>query len=292
MKLKVSPEEIAKYHRNGELSLFIGAGISVGCGLPHWDSLTETMVTKVWRYKKPTPSKEVINYITSQTPTDIARLAKIEAGIDFNRVVADSLYSDRTINISETIISIVNSGIRHICSLNYDDLLEEGFGLEMKECQSVVKGSKFNIHSPRPIIYHPHGYLPRWGAHAEYRSYDVVLSDDDYSSLYSDPLSWANTIQTSLLVTKSVLFVGLSMQDPNLKRLLTLTKSIGCQHKHYAILPSPRLTMGALKSKSYDHIQETMTIDMLERNVKVHWIDNYDEIPHYINEISKISNKS
>lgn len=292
MKFVVPEKEIAKIHSKGNLCIFVGAGVSIGCGLPGWEELVNSIATKVWRYKKPTPSKEVIEFITSHTPTDIARLAKNEVGNELNRIIACCLYEDSKIEISDTVLSIVNSGVKHICTLNYDDLIEEGFGHEMIDCQSVENGSEFDIHNGKPIVYHPHGYLPRWAAHHEYKKYNVVLSDDDYSSLYSDPLSWANTLQTSLLVSRSALFIGLSMQDPNLKRLLLLAKNIGCRHYHYAVLPHPCLTMSGLKPNSYTRIQETITQDMLSRNVKVHWISEFDELSDYINRVFKGSRNS
>jgi hypothetical protein len=286
-KFEIEPNEIRRIHKHGNLAIFVGAGVSSGCGLPNWKDLIDSIAERIWKYKKPTISKKAIDFIKTQSITDIARLARNEVGSDLNRIIAETLYIDKEIKISDTILSIVNSGIRHICTLNYDDLIEEGFGLEMRNYQSVVNGENFNIHNPSPIIYHPHGYLPRWGNHNEYKEHCVVLSDDDYNTMYSNPLSWANTIQTSLLVTKSVLFVGMSMQDPNLKRLLKLTKSIGCNHNHYAILPSPHLTLRGLEPNSNNQIKQTISCDMLSSNVKIHWINNYNEIPEYIKNITQ-----
>lgn len=286
-ELEIKPSEIAKIHKHGNLAIFVGAGVSTGCGLPNWKDLIDSIAERIWKYKKPTISKKTIEFIKAQSLTDIARLARNEVGQDLNKIIAKSLYTDKKIKISDTILSIVNANVRHICTLNYDDLIEEGFGLEMKNYQSVVNGEKFNINNSSPIIYHPHGYLPRWGVHDEYKEHHIVLSDDDYNTMYSNPLSWANTIQTSLLVTKSALFVGMSMQDPNLKRLLKLTKSIGCNHNHYAILPSPHLNLKNLKANSNSQIKQTISLDMLASNVKIHWINDYNEIPDYIKNITQ-----
>ncbi|MEW6990426.1 SIR2 family protein [Colwelliaceae bacterium 6441] len=287
LDFKISHQHISNLKRQNKLAIFVGSGVSMSCGLPSWTELAKNITKKIWHYKKPRPNQELINYIGSQTACDIARLARNEVGDELNRIIADSLYNHNEIVLNDTIFSIVNSGVQQICTLNYDDLLEEGFGYEMKRFQSVVGGESFNIHDPNPIIYHPHGYLPRWAEHHDYKKYKVVLSDADYSALYSNPLSWANTIQTSLMVSHSILFIGLSMTDPNINRLLELTKSIGCSHKHYAILPSPKLMFQDLKVRSYQYIQETMTTDLDAKNVKVHWVDEYKEIPNLLNKLFK-----
>jgi len=97
MNYKIHANEISTINLCGDLSIFVGAGVSVGCGLPSWEELISALSTRIWSYKKPTPSKEVINFITSQTPTNIARLAKIEVGDDLNRIIADVLYKNNHI---------------------------------------------------------------------------------------------------------------------------------------------------------------------------------------------------
>ena len=97
------------------------------------------------------------------------------------------------------------------------------------------------------VIFHPHGYLPRRGRSYARRSRDIVLSEDDYHSLYSSPYSWANIVQLFLLLGHVALFVGCSLTDPNLRRLLDLVVKVRPSHTHYAFLPDPALARGPLK---------------------------------------------
>jgi SIR2-like domain len=56
---------------------------------------------------------------------------------------------------------------------------------------------------------------------------------------YANPYSWANLVQMSLLLSQSCLFVGVSLTDPNIRRLLDACVALPIAHKHYAIMRSP-----------------------------------------------------
>jgi hypothetical protein len=55
------------------------------------------------------------------------------------------------------------------------------------------------------IVFHPHGVLSATMTAGECAAQRVVLSEEDYHQLYSNPYSWANLVQLSLLMTYSCL---------------------------------------------------------------------------------------
>ncbi len=267
---KVQPYSIEKQvphlkglNRKEKLSIFLGAGISVSCGLPDWDSLLETL-------------KSVIesNGVHLYESDDIANVARKLLGGRFNAVVADCLYG-HGLQVSDSALAVAHSGIKNIVCFNFDDILEEIFQAECIEHSIVLNGEKFNLNNDRTTVFHPHGYLGRFDTESEQKASKIILSKSDYDSLYLDHYCLTNLIQLSMLMTKTVLFIGMSMTDPNIMRLLKEARKIGVWNWHYALIKQ----VGQDES-----IKETRRL----RSVGVDpvWYKEYSDIPRILNQLS------
>ena len=81
-------------------------------------------------------------------------------------------------------------------------------------------------------IYYPHGYLPLNGGSVS----DIILAESDYQIEATEPYFWGNLIQTQAFGTSTCVFIGTSITDPNLRRLLHI--NAGMSHfSKYAFLP-------------------------------------------------------
>ncbi len=73
-------------------------------------------------------------------------------------------------------------------------------------------------------IYHVHGYLPQHSTDFDNNSDNlIVFSERAYHTIYADPFSWSNIIQLYTLKENTCLFIGLSITDPNMRRLLDIS---------------------------------------------------------------------
>jgi len=139
-----------------------------------------------------------------------------------------------------------------------------------------------------------HGFL-RFDQKAKDRSKEapdaVVLTEQDYFDFFNDPTSLFNYTFLSLLREFSCLFVGLSMQDENIRRLLHYSKKERVRSlenegerdeairrkslRHFAILPRSGVT----------HIDCSIEESLLPLGTQVLWVDDFSEIPKQFQEM-------
>ncbi|SDF32852.1 SIR2-like domain-containing protein [Celeribacter baekdonensis] len=277
---------LSMLNRRGKVSLFVGAGVSVACGLPDWETLLERTTQIAFNGNVP----RAVHATNQHAPIIRARVLRSHLGDRFTIAVANALYSE-PFQISPTVQEITKSGIRRICCFNYDDLLEEAYGANGFTTHSVVEGEKFNNNFRGTCIYHPHGLLPYSAAPENIKDAKIILGEQEYNSLYSNPYSWSNLIQLSLLTNYTCLFVGMSMQDPNIRRLLDAFAYLNFTHTHYAIFKSPRSGKSGNEREAARFVMKALEQDLASLKVAPIWVGSYDEIPKVIRSIRNLKEK-
>lgn len=259
-------------NKRGRLALFVGAGVSFGCGLPTWLELIDRLANKAFPRATP-PALQALDLLG---PIPKTRLLKRHLGMRYKTALADCLYS-APYQLSPVIQRIAQAGIQRICTFNFDDLLEEAFATEGAQFDSLVAGDTHNNNFKGTTIFHPHGLLSSSMTAQERESASIVFSEEDYHALYSDPYSWSNLVQLSMLMNYTCLFVGMSLTDPNLRRLLDATKSIGIRHSHYAIMRSPSFAAPASELPLTKEIKRATESDLQSLRVQPIWVRRYED---------------
>jgi hypothetical protein len=118
--------------------------------------------------------------------------------------VADLLLASRT-----------EHNVPVVVTFNFDNLLELELMRRGVVTRSITNAGRRSAQG-LPII-HPHGCLPVEGPIG---ADPIVFTELDYHQLTDVAYHWAPTTIVSLLRQYTVLFVGLSMADPHLRRLL------------------------------------------------------------------------
>lgn len=274
---------VDRINRDGALALFVGAGISVGSGLPDWNELTKRIASLTWRGKK----QPYLDLVTNRGNPIAARMAKKKLEARFNGVVAQALYQD-LVTPSQAVRMIAKSGISRICCFNFDDILEEAMRAEGLQHTAIVKGSTFQAHHDATLIFYPHGLIERFGSDDYLEGREIILSEDDYHGMYSEPYSWANLIQVYLLMHYNVLFVGMSLSDPNTRRLIDLVRGVGVRNQHFIILLDPRLAATATGEDSISKEEKTFREEeLISLGIYPLWIRDFDEIPGIFKRIRR-----
>jgi len=272
-------EAKGRFHQ-GDVSLFLGSGVGRSAGLPDWNGLIERMVEEV-NGKNPDCEKydyAVLEEDTRHSPIVMARYLKNALGDDsddFVPLIKRVLYKNppRQSKLVEAVRNMaVNPNVRRVITYNYDDLLEQSIGDQ--RTFSIIDGQ--NRPSPGTLpIYHVHGFVPR----DDDPSFEenVVLSEDEYHLLYKEAFHWSNTEQLHALKNTTSFFIGLSLTDPNLRRLLDIANEIGTKDPpHFAFL----------RKSDYNQPEKAWHL-FYTMGVKVLWFDEFDEVPVMLRGIVK-----
>lgn len=263
----------------GKNSLFIGAGLSMSCGLPGWDELLELLLASLRKEKS--LSVNDIEACRNDSQKDFllkARYVKqyyAEMKKSFISAIREALYKhvDDTGKLLESVAGLIKTGnVEAVISYNYDDLLEEALQRYKIPFSPIDRSNRPEL-GTLPIL-HTHGFVPR----EEDSNYErnVVLSEDDYHSLYRDVFHWANVEQLHALTQTTCYFIGLSLKDPSLRRLLDISFERGSGNAvHYAFLPRNDYKQPAKA--------ETMFYNM---GVNIIWYENVDELPSIVDGLA------
>ena len=130
-------------------------------------------------------------------------------------------------------------------------------------------------------IFHVHGYLPK--RFDEETSHELIFSEEDYHRVYRDAYCWSNLVQLNYLREKTCLFIGCSLTDPNLRRLLDVASGSNEKPRHFALLRRPKIEKTEELSR-FD-IETYVKIDMSIKErcfsmmgINIIWIDDFKEI--------------
>lgn len=234
-------DELRRIYADKGIALVLGAGVSASCGAPPWTEL----LLRLHQHQLQGKLKHDLSQLTrvySQAiaedgPLIQARLAIGEKSDDdaaLMAIIRAKLYpkgAGKSALVKALARLAVHAegrrGVNAILTYNYDLLLEEEFDAIGRPYRRLDrKDQAAGIGIP---IRHVHGYLGRAPIPDEW----IVLNESAYHAEYANPFSWSNVVQVNTFRESSCLFVGLSMTDPNLRRLLEGAR-VTATPTHYA----------------------------------------------------------
>ncbi len=269
----------------GRISLFLGAGVSQDAGLSGWDTLLNDMVDQLHSLKE--ISHNEVTAIMHDTGNSLLLKARYlkhlcnERDISLVDLLRNALYR-REVKESQLVNALVKSietgNVSEVITYNYDDLLERALDKGDFSYSTLDMQSR-----PNPgymPIFHVHGFISR----EKDNSFDknVVLAEDEYHSLYNDVFHWANLEQLHALAQTTCFFIGLSMMDPNLRRLMDVANERGSKTpEHFAFL----------HRNEYHEPLKAEEI-FYKMGVSVIWYENFRDLPLLINELVNLPHSS
>jgi SIR2-like domain len=253
-------KELQRAWQQRQLVLFLGAGVSFDYGLPAWRNLVlELLFEEVADDSR--LRQIAINYRRAVSdwladyfdygPIVLARLIedhvigtagsgpladRIANRARFLKRIQETIYADFAVPPRRTALQVIADliakkpdRIQAVVTFNFDDLLEQELRKRGVEPQPICTSVRAD-HGMLPII-HAHGYIPQRG---DPPVAEIVFTERDYHALTEGVFHWALTEIVWHLRHRTVLFIGLSMSDPNLRRLLDASLATG-QPPHYQL---------------------------------------------------------
>lgn len=252
-------------YRHAGVALVLGAGVSASCGAPSWTELLLRLHAVAAKSRHGVDlsgiSSVYAESVSSDGPLISARLAaggitkdafkpdesdalkdRVRKEI-YDRLPTDAPRSKLVKELARLSQSCEGqAGIRSVVTYNYDTLLEDEFeelGRKFKRLDRNDRGTGLGIE-----VRHVHGFLGRSRVDGEW----LVLTESAYHAEYESPFSWSNIVQLNAFRESTCAFVGLSMTDPNLRRLLEAAKQTATP-EHFCFL---RRTSGVALQNNLD----------------------------------------
>lgn len=215
---------LQKASKQNKLVIFAGAGTSADAGIPLWntliDKLTETLPDEVKRNNN----------------GDNLQLAELFREIsddkDYYESIESVLLKDATSPnaIHDTILSLQPC---NIITTNYDTLFEDAALKNSRQYFVVATDSDLPRNHGEKLIVKMHGDL---------KHHNIILTENDYYD-YARKFPLIRSFVISQFVSKVVLFIGFSFNDPNLKLILREIQSeLGRKMQHAYLLTSDAIS--------------------------------------------------
>lgn len=324
-----------------DLVLFLGAGVSIPYGVPSWQSLVLELLFDqaestrrlgpMWPHYRRAVASWMTDYF-AYDPLVLARLvehslsrregapAEGEITLFLDRLRAH-LYARLHAPQARTLLQAIgdllekrDSGVRAVVTFNFDDLLEEE--LQGRSVPFVPVAGPDRQQGRGVRILHVHGFVPQQGPVARA---PMVFTEPDYHRLTETTFHWGLSDIVDALRKHTVLFLGLSMSDPSLRRLLDASRNARIpphyqvQRRHAveerdlpvamadverrARLYAEQMGTGYDEAKRPDQLADAVRAavaqaDTYDREVfesmgvKTIWVDSFDQIPAIVDAIA------
>lgn len=241
---------------------FVGAGLSIAAGYPSWDSLIGELISeaekvswvpkeKITEYKKLTGDSSKFLFLAEEL--------RVELGSHFTKYMEQRFqFSSHKHTKNHELIVTTESSI--VITINYDDLIEQAYNTIYRVypnafIYSQAREAANNFWKNRFFILKAHGDAKR----------DIdtlILSQKDYrKTLYREP-GYRSLLQ-SIFTTKSIFFVGVSLNDPEFNQLLDFLHDSyhGGGPTHYLLIEKQK-SMETISRRYFDDFNiQTITYD-------------------------------
>lgn len=248
----------------GDATVFVGAGLSQGAGLPGWNELIEDARTSANVPDAVKDAPLAAEYIANELDESFLRR-------EILRQIDVPAHPTPVHQI------IARLPVRDYWTTNYDHLIEDSLTQARVHYQWVVDERDYSREpsagTASKRITKMHGSMsPGRVAHRTWRVDPVITRShfERYEELH--PITWTRLKATWL--TNSLLFLGLSFDDPNLNLLLRLSRSLpkGVDSPpHFAVLTK-------VDDEIQSRMQELRVVDLERSGVNVHMIASHDEL--------------
>jgi hypothetical protein len=282
--------DLARNHiRNYRCTLILGSGVSKTVQLPTWEDLIKSLV-KSSITTDDQLMRAVSKFILKDTADPLRQVGHLDYLLQFKSLlkqnIAQSLYQNYDQAKEYLLLEPLCQkllypsgavGMSAVITYNFDDTLEACLRRLGRKFSIIRNESEYSQGSQGLRIFHPHGFLP--ASHLLDVEQGLVFAEDDYHSQYFSHTSWTNILQMHHFGSRCCIFIGLSFNDPNMRRLLSLHSNkqddLG-RRRHVTI-----------QKTSTNKVVDFFLKKQLQRlGVEIAWVDSYPEMAAILSQLS------
>ncbi len=261
-------EDIKKAINKNSLGIYVGAGLSMGAGLPSWVQLLNELIDILERKGIAADRIEEMRQLSTNPAKYLLLAEEIRDLIqnDLEKLIRDR-FEDKT-KPTETHDVLVKIKAKFLITTNYDTLIEK----------ALVKN--FNNYFPTVYTYKDASSInySLWNndhfvlkAHGDAKTpKEIVLTERDYRNIIYNQSGYQSILH-AIFSTNSILFVGVSLNDPELLLLLGYIHNIfhGGSPNHYALVSKDSVTTTEVERWRKDFNIQIITYDSQNNHVEL-----------------------
>lgn len=257
--------------------LVMGAGINVDYGAKSWPELIEALNTDFYQGNEEF-AKQISSYVGKElfTSSMIMKASGFDSYKSINRELYEFKEAKSFHDPDSTLYRCVDFLACHpgveVITYNYDTNLEYLMKKRGMRYVTIYDDSAFNDKEVVTAIYHVHGLLPYDRYNEPRFTNSLIFNESEYYYLYNNPYSWNIAKQLHDFKFNTCLFIGISLTDPDMKRLLELARNY--LKFNFIFLK---------KTEGYSEaVYKALTTYFFTFDLLVIWIDTYDEIGDWL----------
>lgn len=203
--------EAIEYALSGEALLFLGSGFSLGCkniigeGFP----IGTILADKLYAELNETSDGDLITasemFVEEKGQTKLVELLR-------------NLFTVK--ELSQNHLDIAKVKWKNIYTTNYDDVLERIFvENDIKKVPVTCENNVFEYAKNKEIVVHINGYIDFLSEKSLQSAFK--LTDTSYLTQAFSDSQWSYAFRKDLKLAKTVIFIGYSMYDLDIRKILT-----------------------------------------------------------------------
>lgn len=275
---------------DGEITMFVGAGVSTEAGLPSWTELVASLLKGVGNDLTEDEKARWMELTMKEGPLAAAAIAKAlyPDEKEFRRALRAALYRGRRpaeflpgALASQLAWLKKNLGSRlRLLTANYDGLLEVALNEIGLETASYVTAR--NEPEGKNAVWHLHGRLvPNASGSGWLTEGRLVLAEGDYAR--SSYVTWPQQYVGARMKESMCVFIGLSMTDPNFVRwLYRYGAESDFDHLVVFVRQSAPIGDGPVRTM----LEQATAARWSRSGVRPIWTNYYGEVAQLVHEVA------
>jgi len=231
------PHKLIESYLEGKCGFFVGAGLSFGAGFPDWRGLLIGLIERAENGKMLTQDQAKECREHAEDPNKylmIAEELKDILGAEFKAYIEEIFGNDELgpCPVHDLLVRLKRN--RFIITTNYDLLIEKAFA-KIGIYQSAYK--YYEAHSIQTQLFRRDFFILKAHGDAKTAAEQIVMTEKDYRRLFYQQPGYQSALQ-SIFTMYSVIFIGCSLNDPELKLLLNYINAAFPEGgiPHYALM--------------------------------------------------------